>query len=630
MAAIFLSYVRSDEARAGRLAHLLEESGHQVWWDRHIASGAQFAEAIEDALKSADKVVVLWSADSGRSAWVRDEAAEGRDSGRLIPIVLDGTGPPLGFRQFQALDFSKWRGAGKPAKFADLLAAIDGAAVPSLPHPSRRAKFHVRPVWIAAMLAILLLGTFSFLWLRSDQHAPATVLVEPADRGPLAQSSARDLAVKLGAIDDGNVLGFRLTSEPAARKDASFVLQVGGKDSGETSSRDLILLGGEERGIMWAGHFEQPRATAADLPVQLETAAALVLKCALETAAARPRLRTDIAKLYLTGCARLEDQYDETATKVAPLFEKVVAQAPGFAPAWNKLLYTEALQVDALPDSPVAEPLRKHLAAARAQKIDSSATVIAEAALRPSNDYYHRLQALEGALQRFPHDAWIEASLGDWLMRVGRQNEAVEHARRAMELDPVSPAARMRYLWTLAHSGKPEALSELRKAERLWPAASNIQLARFSYEMRYGNPRAALKMIEQGSMRWGQRETVAFLEARQQPTPANVARAVELQTEIHKQIPQYVSGLVVTLATFGRNAEAIQALLDYQHPEAAGFNSEGWFRSATSGMRRDPRFMQAMARTGLAQYWRRSGKWPDFCSSPGLPYNCRTEAERYL
>lgn len=27
-------------------------------------------------------------------------------------------------------------------------------------------------------------------------------------------------------------------------------------------------------------------------------------------------------------------------------------------------------------------------------------------------------------------------------------------------------------------------------------------------------------------------------------------------------------------------------------------------------------------------YWRKSGKWPDFCFRPDLPYDCKAEAAR--
>ena len=89
MAAVFLSYSREDHERIEPLAAALERAGHDVWWDRHIAGGEEFSGAIEKALESADVVVVAWTATSVKSAWVRDEAAAGRDSRRLVPITLD-------------------------------------------------------------------------------------------------------------------------------------------------------------------------------------------------------------------------------------------------------------------------------------------------------------------------------------------------------------------------------------------------------------------------------------------------------------------------------------------------------------------------------------------------------------
>lgn len=130
MPSLFLSYVREDAASARALASLLEKAGHSVWWDRHIKGGAEYSREIESALRSAEKVVVLWSATSINSAWVRDEAAAGRDTGRLIPITLDRTEPPLGFRQYQAVDLSDWRGRGEPRKFEELLGAIDVPRAP--------------------------------------------------------------------------------------------------------------------------------------------------------------------------------------------------------------------------------------------------------------------------------------------------------------------------------------------------------------------------------------------------------------------------------------------------------------------------------------------------------------------
>jgi hypothetical protein len=52
------------------------------------------------------------------------------------------------------------------------------------------------------------------------------------------------------------------------------------------------------------------------------------------------------------------------------------------------------------------------------------------------------------------------------------------------------------------------------------------------------------------------------------------------------------------------------------------------FLPLTAAMRSDPRFMPLAHKLGLFDYWRSTGYWPDFCSEPGLPYNCQTEANR--
>ena len=633
MASVFLSYAREDAAKARTLASLLERAGHSVWWDGYIKGGTQYAHEIEAALKAAEKVVVIWSRGSVESAWVRDEAAAGRDTGRLVPVSLDQTQPPLGFGQYQTINLSAWHGRGRPSGFQSLLDAVAASADPERaapPTPGRPQRAWTRQLlWFVPPL-LLLAFVGSYAVMQSSRTGPVTVVVEPANGDPVAVAAARDLSIRLGSMEAADARLLQLATTAPNEERSDLLLQVEGANGPTSSSRDVTVLSGSTRSILWAGHFQQPSEKVDDLSTQVGVTATRVLACAVEAISERKaKLGEQTVKLYLNGCSRLAEEYDETTSDVAALFEQVVQSAPQFTPAWARLLYSEAIASDALPSSPMLPLLRKHFSEASRQGIQTGATYVAQASLLPSNFYLERIQSLERGVSRFPADPMLHAALGDWLMRVGRQNDAIIHARRASELDPASPAARMRYVWTLAHSGKPGALNELKQAERSWPGATNIELARFSYEMRYGDPRAALRMIEQGSARWGAEAVIAFLQARLNPTEASIDRAVAAQTQLHRQNPAYVSGLVVTLATFGRNEEAIEALLAYKHPEAAGFNSEGWFRSATKGMRRDPRFMQAMAKVGLLKYWKRSGNWPDFCFDPDLPYDCTTEAAKY-
>ena len=123
MARIFLSYARVDGDPAKQLADALAQAGHDVWWDREIHAGSRFTSEIDKALREAEAIVVLWTKDSVESAWVQDEAAEGRDSGRLIPVSVDGARPPLGFRQYHSIPLDA--GSAQDQQFAVILTAIE-------------------------------------------------------------------------------------------------------------------------------------------------------------------------------------------------------------------------------------------------------------------------------------------------------------------------------------------------------------------------------------------------------------------------------------------------------------------------------------------------------------------------
>jgi adenylate cyclase len=142
---IFLSYARDDVDAARQLAEGIAHAGHDVWWDRHLHGGSRFATEIDRALKSAEAVVVLWSEASVDSAWVQDEAAEGRDSGRLVPVAIDSVKPPLGFRQFHTIDLGSWNGHGRPEALNELLDSIGQTCGPDALQDKLSASKTVKP-----------------------------------------------------------------------------------------------------------------------------------------------------------------------------------------------------------------------------------------------------------------------------------------------------------------------------------------------------------------------------------------------------------------------------------------------------------------------------------------------------
>ncbi|MEM8724144.1 MAG: TIR domain-containing protein [Pseudomonadota bacterium] len=103
---VFLSYSRVDQPRARLVFDAMEAAGISVWWDDMLEGGTRFHQVTEFNLENAAAVVVLWTKTSVASHWVHDEATRGRDRGVLIPVSIDGSLPPLGFRQFQWIDMS--------------------------------------------------------------------------------------------------------------------------------------------------------------------------------------------------------------------------------------------------------------------------------------------------------------------------------------------------------------------------------------------------------------------------------------------------------------------------------------------------------------------------------------------
>ena len=635
MARIFLSYVREDVGRATAIAAVLEGARHSVWWDRNIKGGSEFSAEIERALKDADRIVVLWSKKAVVSRWVRDEASVGAESGRLVPVTIDGTQPPLGFRQFHTIDLSRWNGGGQPASLDALLDALDKAASlpegrPKVVAPSRRLVSGRSKLIGAAAVLVFVAGAAALL-VREQSSALATVSIQSAGSDKASIAAARDLSIKLASIPAVSTGAFQLTSDPDGAKRAALVLQVSARTGATTVSNDLAVLKGKDHVMLWATHLEQPAAQAADLSAQLGVTAARVLACAADTLSPDgAKLQPSTAKRYLSACAKFAEENDETTPNVFPDLQKVVAEAPGFAPAWAKLLYAEAIYNAGDPERPAQAQLRKHLAEAKQLGVDVPELRIAEAALLQSNDFGGKLSAVEAAVNRDEQSAFAHLALADALMNVGRQDEAVRHALRASELDPISPRTLSQYAFMLAHSGNArQALEVLRQAERLWPGANTVEFARFSFDLRYGDPRKALLQLRHGGARWGQSGLQAFLEARVDPTSSNIQRAVEEQQRYHRQIPYYFLGLVQTLATFGRSEEALQLLLDYHYPAYAGYQSEPLFRPYMRKLRADPRFMHAMANMGFVKYWQKSGNWPDFCFEATLPYDCKKEALKY-
>jgi tetratricopeptide (TPR) repeat protein len=647
VARLFLSYSRKDASRAERFTQWLEREGHDVWRDEDdIGGGASFSSEIEKALNDCDAVLVLWSAESVQSAWVRDEAGFGRDKGKLIPLSLDGTEPPLGFRQFQSIDLSKWKGHGPPPAAERIRGAIDRvsgsspAGASATPVPIGRTRAIRERTALAAVLAVLVaagaLGVF--LWQRSARNQALTIAVMPSPASPdrataadYANIAAADMAAFLGTHFDRATV---IAPADAAGRTSGYRVLISATPHGKGADASVTMSDSDGHTIIWSKSWSVPDASVVDLRGEVSRFASNAALCLTDAKGGSNRLSQPALGAYMGGCAGIADS-DWSDAQVLAAFERVVKLAPDFPQGWASLAVGRAIfasEQEAGPPGPYAEAVqsaRQAIAEARRLNPKSALPYVAEYHLL-EDDRFRALDALERGAKVEPDNSVVQMNLADALMDVGRMSESVQAAQRAVELNPLSPFARSHYILALAYAGEiSKAKADIVEARKKWPNDPQIDWAEFGVQYRYGDPRIAEQLLPR-TLDYSDARLIPYrklIAARLDPTPGKIDDVIAEFRARWQNNPQTENLVLLALGTFGKTDEAYQLLNDpkFQHD----LTTDALFRPEFAPVRADPRFMAVAARTGLVRYWKATGIWPDFCSAEQLKYDCKSEAAKY-
>jgi tetratricopeptide (TPR) repeat protein len=636
LAKIFLSYARQDAARAQRAARALESAGHEVWWDRNIGAGSRFSAEIDTALLGADMVVVLWSTTSILSAWVQDEAAAGRDSGRLIPVLIDAVEPPLGFRQYQSLDLSGARRGDKGfAPLVEAVAARGGVTAPNRPEPPPRRPVMTAPFkpLLIALCALLVIGAGWWISRGGGPEDSISIRVAAGDRDPRSADLARSIALDLSQYRAGP-LGSLAILDPSDTGAADYAVDVTASADSSGLRADIAMRSSEAKGLLWSTTIEGEGRKMVDIRQQAAANLGDVLNCLVEVRQAKHQPSHEVLGLFLAGCAA-----DIDSEQAISVFRQITAKAPDFAPAWAGLAFLESDTLGGLDPADEESTKRsasQHLALARRLDPSLPGGFAAEANLLPVDREAPSkyLAVLDRGIAANPDSALLHGLKSRALQSVGRMSDGVTEAEQAVELSPTTIGIRQALIGALAVAGRTkEAYDLLDKADRTWPGSESFAYTRYSLDVRFGDPAAALQYIRNrgtgsaaGSPMY--EAWVDFLEARMDPSPAKIDRALDaFRAQSAVQVLP-ITGYIQALATFGRADDAYAILANPEPLLKLRMGSEILFRPHMKPVRDDPRFMMLSKQLGLVDYWQSSGHWPDFCFDPRLPYNCKAEAAK--
>ena len=482
MTNVFISYAREDFAKAKRVAAAIERDGHSVWWDQNIGGGDRFAAAIEESLANAEAVVVLWSETSARSAWVCDEAAEGRDRDRLVPVVIDKSRPPLGFRQFHTIDLSRWGGRNDHPALAELRAAIEskGAAHEGLEQP--RAEVRRRSWWagkrIAAFAALLLVVTVAgfFAWSSYGRASKPTIAIIPFtdlspghDKAYLADGMSEAILTMLAKEPGISVIGrtsaeqFKGQPQDLARmrKALGFthVLEGSAQPVGAQLRMSVRLIDARNGQEVWAEDYRRQITNIFALQDDIGEQVARKLKGTFTPRALGTRARTqvDTYTLYLAARSKMRERSEESLKQALAQAQQVIEDDPDYGP--GHALYADLINL--LADTsygqiPAASALKiavSHANRAIQLAPNSAEGYAALGAAWAQIDGNRAIQPLERALEIDPSRAelrlWLAAAQND----VGQNSQALENLKRGIDVDPLLRPAVWRLVVVYAASG---------------------------------------------------------------------------------------------------------------------------------------------------------------------------------
>lgn len=494
---------------------------------------------------------------------------------------------------------------------------------------------------VAATAVLTIAGTGLFAFERLGQPTRDAVMLKPFDvagNAPLARTFAAGVSADVNsALSAAGV--HVLDPDSSGHSRAEFVLSGSTELPGSDLHLTTELQDARDHAVLWSTTFTRPAAQVQAMQEQVAENLARVLHCALDTwrQPDGEQLDQDTIKLYLKACA-LEQAVDPPSDQIQDLLQQVTARQPRFAEGWARLAFFAANAAFTASAQDQAALRRQARAAARSALLLNPKSALAHEALTeldlghvPFAQIYREAQT---NLSLDPNTDYVAGDGGELLLRMGRLNDGLERSRRGVGLDPFSPVETADVIIALTDNLRgSEARSTLMRALQIWPDDNTLRLRRLDYEARFGNPDVALAIVNDPDERPQKVRDVTLetyrrlAEARKSGQPsAKRAFVAWLKKQVRSgQVD--VDFAAPRVAEFGDVDGAFQMAFAAP-PDVIDVDPEFLWEPETLALRRDPRFIALAAKFGVADFWRTTGLWPDFCADGRWPYSCKNELAR--
>jgi TolB-like protein len=650
MGAIFLSYARENRGCAEKLAHVLEGAGHDVWWDRRLDGGEEFSAEIEAALGKSDVVLVAWSQESVKSRWVRDEAAVGGDSGRLVPVIIDGSLPPMGFRQFHTLDLTGWKAAKRDERTVELLRSIERRlqgkenATPAASLKRRARVLAGKSLWPLAAALVLVVAVGAALMWQSARNAASKPLKPTIALLPFSTASSdRELREIGSQARDSIAHTFSQSGVPLRLQDAvpqdhraavDFLISGDVSRNGDKVLATVRLDEAAHGVTVYSHRFEAAGDDVHNLPERIGAQMAgnftwnWPLKILDRRRPLDPAILADILQSDFTT---------DDPLKTYQNAKRVSAKAPNSQVTQTHLAFNTAFALSQVPRDERPE------AVAEARRATDRAI-----ALGPDfGDAYspwcflhsETLRAecedrLRAARRVDPDAPFVNTFLSHLLREVGRSDEASDLARLSYTHDVYVPTKIAWMLKTLEYSGESDVARDLyQQGARWWPEYKPMFFRNQLFGLVERGDFDAIPQLERDvdakNLLPGYHDSAALVAALKAKSIAAAKQACPDTDAFFLNVR-----CMLGLAMLG-DQDGAYAIADKLYPRRVGRTPAETERiwiddpegngplefvtsPAAAPMRRDPRFLALAERTGLLAYWR-TGRSPDFCRKKPEP-----------